>query len=170
MIAPAPRGDHAAMPASLFARLARASILASMTITIAMILVSGCGTPRDPHVAGPEQPEVPELGALLKAPRAVDPPCAEVQAAFDAEASAIRRCSSDSECGKSLMGTSCGCTRNWVARLDADTTRFYQLIDHASSTGCELPLGSTCDCPPADGFVCVDGMCRWKRVPNPPMR
>jgi hypothetical protein len=87
--------------------------------------------------------------------------CAELLAAFDAETLAIRSCGSDSECGQALQGTSCGCTRDWVARSDADTTCFYDLIEQAGALQCELPLGSTCDCPEADGFVCDAGICNW---------
>jgi hypothetical protein len=87
--------------------------------------------------------------------------CPDLIAAFDAEALAIRSCSSDGECGQQLQGTSCGCTRDWVARTDADTTCFYSLIDQAGALQCELPLGSTCDCPEADGFICDGGICNW---------
>jgi hypothetical protein len=87
--------------------------------------------------------------------------CAQVIAAFDAETLAIRSCASDSECGQELQGTSCGCTHNWVARTDADTTCFYDLIDQAQALQCELPLASDCDCPEADGFVCDAGICNW---------
>jgi hypothetical protein len=87
--------------------------------------------------------------------------CDELVAAFEAEALEIRSCAGDGECGQELTGTSCGCTRNWVARTDADTAEFYALIDKAAELGCELFLAGTCDCPPADGFVCLDGICAW---------
>ena len=80
---------------------------------------------------------------------------------FQAEVAAIRGCSDDAECGQVLEGTSCGCTRNWVARLDADTTDFWDLVDLAGELRCELPFVSTCDCPAADGYACVDGVCAW---------
>lgn len=84
-----------------------------------------------------------------------------VSAVLD-EAAAIRSCSADAECGQPLAGTSCGCTRDWVARSDADTDTFYALLDQAFSAGCEVPgTISTCDCPPANGFVCDAGMCQW---------
>jgi hypothetical protein len=75
------------------------------------------------------------------------------------EAEAIRSCTTDQECGQVLTGTSCGCTRNWVARLNVDTTQFYDLVDEAGQ--CGLGLASTCDCPPAAGFACVSGECTW---------
>jgi hypothetical protein len=87
--------------------------------------------------------------------------CAELIPAFDAETLAIRSCSSDDDCGKALQGTSCGCTRDWVARSDADTTCFYDLIEQAGALQCDLPLVSTCDCPGADGFICDAGICNW---------
>jgi len=87
--------------------------------------------------------------------------CDDLVAAFEAETASIRSCEQDEECGEVLTGTSCGCTRDWVARLDADTTRFYELIELAVEMGCELEVGSSCDCPETDGFVCDDGICNW---------
>jgi hypothetical protein len=87
--------------------------------------------------------------------------CGDLLTAFDAETLAIRSCSNDSECGQPLQGTSCGCTRDWVASTDADTTCFYDLIEQGQALQCELPLNSTCDCPGADGFVCDAGICNW---------
>jgi hypothetical protein len=92
-------------------------------------------------------------------PQAAD--CNELLTAFETETLAIRGCSGDDQCGQVLQGTSCGCTRDWVARLDADTTCFYSLIDQAELLQCDLGLGSTCDCPGADGYACVDGTCTW---------
>lgn len=88
--------------------------------------------------------------------------CEELEPAFAAETLAIRSCTKDTECGQVLDGTSCGCTRAWVARLDADPTHFYELIEQGVSLECDLPLFSTCDCPFADGFVCTpQGICQW---------
>jgi hypothetical protein len=87
--------------------------------------------------------------------------CPDLIAAFDAETFAIRSCSSDDECGQALQGTSCGCTQDWVARSDADTTCFYDLIAQAGALQCELPLVSDCSCPPVDGFICDAGICSW---------
>jgi hypothetical protein len=47
-----------------------------------------------------------------------------------------------------------------VARADADTTAFYALMDEAVGE-CELEIASTCDCPEAYGFACVDRVCEW---------
>ena len=82
-------------------------------------------------------------------------------AAFQAETLEVRSCSADSQCGQELSGTSCGCTRNWVATLDANTDCFYSLIDQAGVLECDLGLFSSCDCPAADGFVCDSGICQW---------
>ncbi|MBL9106995.1 MAG: hypothetical protein JNL82_39205 [Myxococcales bacterium] len=87
--------------------------------------------------------------------------CVAWQSAFDAEVLEIRGCDMDSECGQELQGTSCGCTRNWVARKDADVSEFWALVDKAGELGCDLPFFSTCDCPATDGFACEAGICTW---------
>ncbi len=87
--------------------------------------------------------------------------CTDVLAAFEAEATAIRSCEMDEECGQVLTGTSCGCTRNWVARTDADTTVFYELMGIQIGGETCVQIGSTCDCPEADGYACVEGQCTW---------
>jgi len=87
--------------------------------------------------------------------------CEEIIAAFDAETTAIRACSSEVQCGQVLGGTSCGCTRDWVARLDADLTQWEFLLTLAGQMECEIGLASPCDCPAADGYACVDQACTW---------
>jgi len=87
--------------------------------------------------------------------------CEDLEAAFASEAAEIRACVAADECGQELKGTSCGCTRNWVARLDANTDPFYALISKAEELECQLFLNGTCDCPEADGFLCTDGICVW---------
>jgi hypothetical protein len=88
--------------------------------------------------------------------------CDEIVEDFLAETTEIRSCTTDGECGQVLDGTSCGCTRNWVARTDADIAEWSDLRDAAFANGCSLPGGiSTCDCPAADGFVCDAGTCAW---------
>lgn len=91
--------------------------------------------------------------------------CDDVLADYAAEAANIQSCTDWSECGQVLTGTSCGCTRNWVARTDADTTTFYTLQAEAADAECELG-GSTCDCPEAYGFDCVDAVCTWDYTTN----
>jgi len=90
--------------------------------------------------------------------------CDEFAPAFEAEVTAIRGCTEDAECGQVLQGTSCGCTRNWVARLDANTDAFFDLVDLGDDLGCELPFVSTCDCPAADGYSCTDNVCEWNYI------
>ena len=86
--------------------------------------------------------------------------CPEAYDALSAEQDSIQTCTNDAECGQVLTGTSCGCTRDLVARTDADTSRFYELLDIQSGLECG-GFVSTCDCPPADGFACVDSSCTW---------
>jgi len=88
--------------------------------------------------------------------------CDQIAAAFHAETEDIRSCKEATECGQVLTGTSCGCTQNWIARLDADVTDFYALIDQASAMECELIPDSSCDCPNVYGFACDEGTCAWE--------
>ncbi len=88
--------------------------------------------------------------------------CQTFKDVFTAEVKEIRSCTMDDECGVEMKGTSCGCTKNWVARKDADFTEFDALVDLAGELGCDLPFFSTCDCPPAEGFKCHEsGICTW---------
>lgn len=86
--------------------------------------------------------------------------CAELGAERAAELASIQSCSADVECGQELTGTSCGCTRNLVARAGADVTRFREILSALERAECDS-LVTTCDCPPADGFVCNEGRCTW---------
>lgn len=87
--------------------------------------------------------------------------CAALEQAFAAETLAIRSCKLPSDCGVELKMTSCGCTHNWVARKDADTTQFYDLLALGQDLQCELIGPGICDCPAADGFTCTQGICNW---------
>ncbi len=92
----------------------------------------------------------------------LEPDCDAMVSAFQAETTEIRACEADADCGQVLSGTSCGCTRNWVARTDADIDLWDSLRDDAQDAGCSIPgMISTCDCPAADGFACNDGVCGW---------
>jgi hypothetical protein len=87
--------------------------------------------------------------------------CDDVRAAIGDEFARIGACQTDAECGQVLVGTSCGCTRDWVARLDADTGRFEELMSvTVEGESCSEFIG-TCDCPSADGFACRGGYCGW---------
>ncbi|MCH9682237.1 MAG: hypothetical protein K0V04_12435 [Deltaproteobacteria bacterium] len=96
----------------------------------------------------------------------IDPPmtCEELLAAFAAETTLIRSCDLPEQCGQVLLGTSCGCTRDWVARSDADLTQWEALVQQGNEMECGLPFGSSCDCPEADGFTCDTGECSWNYV------
>jgi hypothetical protein len=88
--------------------------------------------------------------------------CEELIAAIDAELLAVRSCEESVECGQVIFGSSCGCTRNLVARLDADLGRYEALYQAINENECDWGLISTCDCPEADGFTCSgDGYCGW---------
>lgn len=89
------------------------------------------------------------------------PTCETVIAAYEAETTEIRSCTADADCGQVLSGTSCGCTRNWVARGDADISEWESLREQANALGCSIGGISTCDCPAADGFACDEGTCSW---------
>jgi hypothetical protein len=86
--------------------------------------------------------------------------CADLSEELAAEIDSIQACESDDECGQPLQGTSCGCTRNLVARKDADIGRFEELRDEHGAR-CDGGLGSICDCPAADGYKCSSNRCGW---------
>ena len=90
--------------------------------------------------------------------------CTEVEEAFFAELAVVQACETDDDCGQAIPNTSCGCTRDLVAAADADLTSLEALM----ATDCELALGSVCDCPEADGFVCDEGICNWNYVQQEP--
>lgn len=96
-----------------------------------------------------------------------DRTCVDIEAEFAAETTAIRSCTEAAECGQVLTGTSCGCTQDWVARLDADPTAFQALLAEGTTAGCELGTASDCRCPEADGYDCVDLVCTWNYVTDP---
>lgn len=124
--------------------------LSSLLLPLVLLACSG-SSPTDPG-----RPDLPRFDVAALAS------CGEVTTAFGEELAFIRYCTRASDCGQPLVGTSCGCTRDLVARADADTTRFYAILDRADELGCEPPGGvSTCDCPAAEGFACVANQCTW---------
>lgn len=90
--------------------------------------------------------------------------CDDVVAEFVAETASIRACADASDCGQVLEGTSCGCTQDWVARADADTTEFYALLAEGSALACDMGTVSDCSCPEVAGYDCVDEVCTWNYV------
>lgn len=87
--------------------------------------------------------------------------CEAIESAISAELRYIQFCERRSDCGLPLTGTSCGCTRDLVARADADTARFYRLLDRVRENQCDAGFFSTCDCPAVNGFACVENQCVW---------
>jgi hypothetical protein len=88
--------------------------------------------------------------------------CGPIEQDFEAAVADIRVCETDDECGQVLAGTSCGCTRNWVARIDADLSDYEEIRTKLEANECMVPgTISTCDCPAADGFACEAGVCTW---------
>lgn len=88
--------------------------------------------------------------------------CESLQPEFQSVHDDVRSCTEASECGQVIDGFSCGCTRAWVARNDAALDELYDLAEQATTLECEwVFFGSTCDCPEADGFACVDNICTW---------
>lgn len=114
-----------------------------------LFLLAGCPTPDKPDTAPAT--------------------CDELEAAYDAELTTIRACTDDDECGQVLTGTSCGCTRNLVARNDADTTAYYALLATRADE-CDFGLDGSCDCPEADGYDCDGGQCTWNYVDRANLR
>lgn len=114
-------------------------------------------------------------GEIVCTERVCSDQCELIQHQIDQELAQIQACEVAADCGQVLQGTSCGCTRNLVASVDADTAAFDDLLDEQSAAGCDVG-GSTCDCPTADGFACVENRCTWNYVdqtscePVPPAR
>lgn len=87
--------------------------------------------------------------------------CGPIVNDYETELAEIMACETDDECGQVLVGTSCGCTRNLVARNDADLADLEEIRTKAEVNECSLGGISTCDCPAADGFACEQGSCTW---------
>ena len=113
------------------------------TVTLGLCALLAC----DPAVT-PDPDPIPET-------------CDEVEDAQDSALADIQACTTADECGQVLTGTSCGCTRDLVARVGADATLFYDLVEQSQALQCDSGLISTCDCPPANGFACDRGTCTW---------
>jgi hypothetical protein len=92
--------------------------------------------------------------------------CDSIEAARAKELAKVQSCSTADECGQPISGSSCGCTRDLVARKDADLGRYLEL-QKSAATVCGSG-GSTCDCPAADGFACVDQRCAWNYTTTEP--
>lgn len=115
-----------------------------------------------------EDPCTGELACItadltLNMDEATEATCEALGTAFDAEFVEVRGCEEASECGQVLSGYSCGCTNNWVARLDADPAELDALAQQGQTLECNWAFfKSDCSCPEADGFTCrEDGICDW---------
>lgn len=93
--------------------------------------------------------------------------CDSLREQASLELAKLRSCNSAAECGQPIPGSSCGCTRDLVARQDADLGAYLALRSEVASRGCANDGGSTCDCPSANGFACIDHTCAWNYAPEP---
>jgi hypothetical protein len=87
-----------------------------------------------------------------------DMTCSDWYREYQALTTTLRHCQTAADC-VAVPGTSCGCTRNLVLNRSEDLTPFWRLVEQMNADGCGL--ATTCDCPPADGYVCREGLCGW---------
>jgi len=85
--------------------------------------------------------------------------CDEWFATWKSLLSIVTQCTAPDDC-VSVPGTSCGCTRNLVVNKDMDLWLFWKVAEWMGNDGCS-PFFSTCDCPPVDGYACIEGHCAW---------
>lgn len=89
--------------------------------------------------------------------------CLGIEQAINSEYARIASCSADADCGQVLNQTSCGCTREWVARTGADSSCFYALKKALYEMYCNSEIfASSCGCHPASGFTCHNEQCSWE--------
>jgi len=121
-----------------------------------LMLMTGCA---DEPV---DRPTSEPTGDVVPAPGMVGIPstCGGLEDAFWDEAVLLQTCSVDADCGQRFGDYSCGCTRDWVLRNDADPTHLRELGD-ALMADCDWGMFSTCDCPSVSGFACDNGQCGW---------
>jgi hypothetical protein len=96
--------------------------------------------------------------------------CASLVNELKATLASAQKCASAADCGQPIPGSSCGCTRDLVARKDADLAPYLALKAKVSEQGCMADGGSTCDCPSANGFACIQNVCGWNyanTLPDP---
>jgi len=78
--------------------------------------------------------------------------------------SSVQQCMSAADCGQPIPNSSCGCTRDLVARKDADLSTYLAERAKVFELGCASEGGSTCDCPNTNGFACINNVCGWNYV------
>lgn len=114
---------------------------------------------------------------LVSCPRPEPEPertCDDVESEYFDALEQVSSCAQADECGQPILGTSCGCTRNLVARTDADLGEVADLQAEAGELECDIGGTSVCDCPEALGFDCLEGTCafnlveRWPYLPACP--
>jgi hypothetical protein len=91
------------------------------------------------------------------------PSCTTLNSELSEALALAQKCTSAAQCGQPITGSSCGCTRDLVARKDADLAPYQTAKAKLAELGCDTG-GSTCDCPNADGFACINGRCAWNYV------
>jgi|GEM_PF-1726199 len=92
------------------------------------------------------------------------PACDALVNEMKAALSSAQKCMSAADCGQPIPDSSCGCTRDLVARKDANLRPYLDVRSKVYALGCASEGGSTCDCPNADGFACIDNVCGWNYV------
>ena len=96
------------------------------------------------------------------------PSCDSLVDQMKVSLSSVQQCTSTADCGQPIPGSSCGCTRDLVARKDADLSSYLAQRAKVAELRCETEGGSTCDCPNAEGFACINNVCGWNYVDVPP--
>ncbi|HET7541356.1 MAG TPA: hypothetical protein VFK05_15875 [Polyangiaceae bacterium] len=89
------------------------------------------------------------------------PACDALVNEMQGSLASVQSCQSAAECGQRIPASSCGCTRDLIARKDADLTQYLAQRADVIERGCAFEGGSDCDCPSADGFACVNQRCTW---------
>jgi len=93
-----------------------------------------------------------------------DMSCGALVKQMQATLTSVQKCQSAADCGQRIPNSSCGCTRDLIARKDADLTEYLAQRADVTTRGCDDLGGSVCDCPNADGFACVNQVCTWNYV------
>ena len=104
------------------------------------------------------------LTGCIIIPPGNNPPltCDAALEAVDDALADVQSCDVDADCGQPIVGTSCGCTRDLVARVDADLTAYEDAVQAAADQQCEVGATGVCDCPAAAGFICSEEkVCEW---------
>ncbi|HNS98509.1 MAG TPA: hypothetical protein PLJ27_06155 [Polyangiaceae bacterium] len=84
--------------------------------------------------------------------------CDDWRTEFDNFLASMQGCVTAEDCA-AVSGTSCGCTRNVVVNKNGDYEGFVAFVQQMNDAGCGRR--TPCDCPAAQGFACVDGICGW---------